>query len=160
MTIKLDWTEADAPKVLKNAREALGLTSSQVAEAVGISEAHYFDLELYPEAVRETLSFIQIASVLGVLKLSLHDLAPDLKRIEESPIAPSDLTSAVVKRVEALPDGLARFEDIAGWGVQSILETPSRLLEFSIEAIIAISEAAHLDWRRVLNGCWLEFAGR
>lgn len=160
MTIRLDWTKADAGRVLKNAREALRLTPNQVADAAGISEAHYFDLELYPEAVWETLSLNQVASVLRFLDISLHDLLPDLRLIEETPIAPSDLASVIAKRAEALPGGLSQFEDLAGWEVQGVLETPSRLFDFSIEAIIAISEAAHLNWRRVVNGCWRESAGR
>lgn len=61
-------------KLLRSRREALGLSTAEIAAYVGIEEMAYCDVENYPREFFEQIDLSEVCRILDKLSLSLEEL--------------------------------------------------------------------------------------
>jgi transcriptional regulator with XRE-family HTH domain len=120
---------------LKGARERLGQTPEQVARAVGLTVATYYDLE--------NCNDLYNAVSLGELAL-MHKKAPIQLRV---------LRDLVRQYLSDHTISLSTFEAKVGWNLGSFLEDPDvAYREWNVDCLRAICRELGLDWLDAIPG--------
>ena len=134
---------------IRAARQALGLSLEEFAQAHGVEATRQFDLELNDSAVFELVSLVALpgfAEALGLPVFTLLFGEQPLRAIR--PVTYLDVVDAIEQR--AGEQGVAALSDAVGWDLQPVLGDPSSLGALSLKGLFGLCRAIELDWLGVL----------
>lgn len=123
-----------------------GKSTAEMAQALGLNEAWYGDLEERDGELAATLSLFQAIELASALGVQLHDiLGEDIDAVEPIPIL------ALPERIAAhlQNQGMSRqdFEDEVDWELEEFLASPIKVAaELPLEFLQAIASALDLNW--------------
>lgn len=105
----------------------------QIAERIGVTLPHVWDLSTYDDEVATTLTINQInslSSFTGVSIEALIGLEP-LVQTGASNLLPEDFCELIHSHIEGSGSSVAEFEESAGWDIERILGDPSQLYDLA-----------------------------
>jgi hypothetical protein len=134
------------------AREALGLTPSEVAAQWGEQPSMYWDLELFDSEAFDVVSVQDLVTLAAVLRVSVMNL---LFGEEPSPRMPPTAYSEIARRVRAEMTArsmsVEQMSEEVGWELAEYLRDPDKLSDLPIFALRWICKAADADWATTLS---------
>jgi len=134
------------------AREALGLTQSEVAAHWGEPPSMYMDLELYDSEAFDVLSVEDLVKLAAILQVSVQYLL-----FGSDPLEPLAVTSypEIVRqlraRMQASSMSVNQLSDAAGWELAEFLDAPERLATLPIFGLRWVCRVAGVDWATTLT---------
>ena len=145
------------PERICRARERLGLTHEEVAQAMNIDTTWYWDIESVDTEIISTLDLRQICKLSEILGLTVWQLvAPDPDVLSPAPLNLGEF----IQRVSLFNNnrGLTAeaFSDLSGWNVKDTLSEPRNVFQWNLDQLRDISTAIGIDWLCLLSG-GLEF---
>jgi len=101
-----------------------------IAQHLGISVSHVWDLASHDDEVASTLSIRQTHMLSLLTGVPVDDLI-GLEAIKSPvlPVAIEDFCAAIRSRISVAYSGIPEFEDAIGWRVREFLEDPDRLYD-------------------------------
>lgn len=129
---------------VRAAREAAGKDPGELAAALDISWAAYWDIESFDDEITDVLSFAQAVKLANIIQL-------DLRRLFGAGDAVStfdELAAAVSARVR--DSTLEQVEDELGWELGEALARPAAFADFSLDGLADVAGPVGLDWRHLL----------
>jgi transcriptional regulator with XRE-family HTH domain len=151
----LDGVEPVFPPVARRflqAREASGLTQSQVAARWGQPPSMYWDLELHDDEAFSVISVQDVATLAAILRVSVMHL---LFGQEPSPPLPTTTYAEVARRLRAKMSDRAiaveEMSELVGWNLAEYLDSPEKLAELPIFGLRWVCKAADVDWATTLT---------
>lgn len=139
------------PERIRIARERAGLEPMDVAEKLGLPQAHYWDLESFEDEAETTLSLRELSALAQILGLTpRYILDGESPVAAEERISFGEFAAAIRTAVAAGGGDVDAWGDLAGWDVAPILADAQQVWELNADALKDIAETAHVDWHRVL----------
>ena len=131
-------------EAVRAAREAAGKDPGELAAALDISYAAYWDIESYDDEITSVVSFAQAVKLANIIEL-------DLRRLfgaGDGVLTFDELAAAVTARVR--DSTLDQVEDELGWELGEALARPAAFANFPLDALADIAGPFGLDWRHLL----------
>ena len=146
-------TEEGAPERIRRARESLGLSEKQVAEALQLPIAWYCDVEAYPWEVFSTVSLSRLQLLGRVLRLEPREiLVGDPDGSPTGTIAFKELSAAVARKMAERSLDVQAASERVGWELSEVLGDPEKFWDFNIEGLRDVCGFAEIDWLAVVAG--------
>jgi hypothetical protein len=134
-------------EAVRAAREASGREPGELAAALDISWAAYWDIESYDDEITSVISFAQAVKLADIIDL-------DLRRLfgaGDGLLTFDELAGAVRARVR--DSTLEQVEDELGWELAEPLARPAAFADLPLDALVDIAGPLGLDWRHLLPRC-------
>jgi hypothetical protein len=131
-------------EAVRAAREAAGKDPGEVAAALDISWAAYWDIESYDDEITSVVSFAQAVKLADIIEL-------DLRRLfgaGDGVLTFDEIAAAVSARVR--DSTLEQVEDTLGWELGEALARPAAFADLPLDALADIAGPLGLDWRHLL----------
>ncbi len=136
-------------KKLRAAREDSGKSPEEIAEALGISSAAYYDLEAFDDELPTSLSLDKVALLFTLLKIEpamFFATAPPPESV-----SPDALIRKISEYLNTKRMTVSEFEDRVGWDIEPLLKEPSKILSYDIDALRDICNEIGVDWLSVVQ---------
>lgn len=131
-------------KIVRNARERLGLTAHDVAIKLGISDPSYEDIESVPDELTLLYDLRDVFRLLEILDISLQDVLNLTQRVPERFDPSIDVTLENALRQSA---DLETLEDDVGYYLDPESCKPARALqEWNIELLEGLCSSLGIDF--------------
>jgi hypothetical protein len=101
----------------------------EIAERLGVTIPHVWDLSSQDDEVASTLSIRQVHELSLVTGLGFAALIGFDTDDSSDPITVDDFCTAIRTRISDDYSGISEFEEVIGWGVDEFLKEPSRLYD-------------------------------
>ena len=122
-----------------------------IAEHLGITIPHVWDLSTHSDEIASTLSIRQIHKLSLLTGVGIADLIGLETTEEPVPITFDEFCAAIRSRISADFSGIMEFEEAIGWKVREFLDDPGRLYDVAnwdclrdVAASVGIDPAAVL----------------
>lgn len=134
---------------LRERREELGRSPSDLAAAIGVPVAWYYDLE-GPDELETNLDLDKILKLASELKIRPASLF--CERVVLDVISPTTLADSIHKFIDKDGKSLDQFEELAGWELRDFLSEPETdIKSWSIDKLKAVCSVLNCDWVPVVN---------
>ena len=100
-----------------------------IAERLGVTIPHVWDLASQDDEVSSTLSIRQVHKLSLVTGLGFDALIGFDADDSSDPITVDDFCTAIRTRISAAYSGISEFEEVIGWRVEEFLHDPDRLYD-------------------------------
>ena len=136
---------------LRETREARGLSQSDLAQALGLSDDSLWDLEAYDQELYSNLSLAELRRLATVLDVEpAYLLAAGRDSREAGPIGFGELTDLIRAHLASTRETAASFSESAGWDVEPALTDPKAIWNWCPDGLRDVCEALGVDWIRAL----------
>ena len=132
---------------IKEARERVGLSESEIAARLGMTASEYWDIELHDDEAFNVFAIAELAQLADILGVPLDALL--FGKNLESP--PSRTPYAVI--AERLVGVMAsecltvdNLSDRVGWDLAGVLRDPQALDQFNVVGLRDVCRAVGVDW--------------
>jgi transcriptional regulator with XRE-family HTH domain len=136
-----------AARRIREARERLGLSESEVAAKLGLTPSEYQDVEFHDDEVFMTFSVKHLRALGEELGLPLPEM---LFGPGAEPAGSSVSFSEIARRLAALAASrqvsLDELSDSVGWEVAPIVRDPAALAELNLDGLRDVCGAVGVDW--------------
>jgi transcriptional regulator with XRE-family HTH domain len=137
-------------KRLKLARERAGLSHEEAAEAAGIFDAAYWDLESHESDMEMAVSLENLQKLCEKLGITINDLFADEPVVPVDKISFAELVSKIKNHLAVNHQTISKFEEKVGFIISPSFEDPSSFLEWDIECLRSVCAEIGIDWLRAL----------
>lgn len=137
---------------IRQARERLGLTITEVAKLVGITSSSYYDAEGRDDEVFTVLSLAQIVRLGRLLSVAPGELLFGPSGPERQEISFAEIVERLGEKLEASGLSAEEFGEKIGWDVSNVLSRSDALWEFNLVGLRDVCNAIDVDWVTALPG--------
>jgi len=140
-----------AGKKLAEIRNKNGLTTHEMAHAVGITSPEYYDIE-----EMEDLYNCASLAVVGMICKKLNILPIDLfsawdNNLIEHLVSFQHLKEAINAYIVKKSVDSEALSNKLGWDVKVLLDNPNNMWNYTIESLEALCEPINVSWLDLLN---------
>ena len=136
---------------VREARERLGMTESDVAARLDIQDSEYWDVEFHDDEAFTSFSVEQLGRLADILGVSLRAL---FFGADSSPSGERTTFALITQRLRALAtkEGLTidELSERVGWELEEILAAPESLGELNVAGLRDVCMAVGVDWTTAL----------
>lgn len=136
---------------VREARERLGMTPSDMAARLDIKDSEYWDIEFHDDEAFTSFSVEQLARLTDILGVSLRAL---FFGADSNPSGERTSFALITQRLQALAakEGLSidELSERVGWELEEILATPESLGELNVAGLRDVCMAVGVDWTTAL----------
>jgi transcriptional regulator with XRE-family HTH domain len=136
---------------VREARERLGLTESEVASRLEIQDSEYWDVEFHDDEAFTSFSVEQLKRLADILGVSLRAL---FFGDDSNPSGERTSFASITQRLQALAasERLSTDElsERVGWELEEILTAPESLGELNVAGLRDVCMAIGVDWTTAL----------
>lgn len=101
----------------------------EIAERLGVTLPHVWDLASQDGEVASTLSIRQVHKLSLITGLGFDALIGFETDDSSDPITVDDFCTAIRTRISDAYSGISEFEEVIGWRVEEFLQDPDRLYD-------------------------------
>ena len=137
-------------RVIRDAREREGIDEHSVAEAAGLNDNWYLDVESYGEEVTSNISLAQLGIIARMLRLSPFEI---LEQTPQPPMQHRSLSDLVIRArqlIDETGESIDAFSERVGWEMAPVFANPRRMQQYTFDALADLCAVLSLDWRELL----------
>jgi transcriptional regulator with XRE-family HTH domain len=132
---------------IREFRTMAGISESEMAKRLNISDMEYFDLELHNDELCTAFDLVEIKTLTNILGITFQQL---FAYSEPVFISFGEIKDKIISYVETNNTTLQEVEDQAGWELESIIANPNEIWDRPIMFLQDICNVLKIDWHAVL----------
>ena len=136
---------------IRETRERLGLAPSAVADAAGLNDNWYFDVEHFDHEVTGNISLdqlISIANTLGLTPLGVLE-GPEFPSPARR-VSLAELAELAEERVTEEGISVDEYSQRVGWDMAPVFADPEHIRTYTVDALRDICREVGVDWHEAL----------